>query len=115
LASPTHNFVNRDSEVGPRTTTNGRISREFDFGGIGSPGERHQKAHMVSNDEIYTEHVSNTRTSHVNQLDIKSSVQNFNEAASIHDIVSDFEDCFARNKKKLNMCDLITLENDITA
>ena len=48
-----------------------------------------------------------------NEADLKNAMKDMNEIALVHDEVTIFEKNFNQGKKKLNNCDMLTLESDV--
>lgn len=46
--------------------------------------------------------------------DMKQAVMNMHETQEVYQLVKEFEKCFCGAKKKVNECDLVTLESELT-
>ena len=49
------------------------------------------------------------------ESDLKSAMKDMNEMAQVHDELTTFEKNFSHSKKKINNCDILTLEADLTS
>jgi hypothetical protein len=76
-----------------------------------SPGISRAKKDMSMDDSF-----GSPRTNRANdETDLKNAMKDINEVALVHDEVTIFEKNYYNGKKKINNCDMLTLEADVTS